>query len=289
MSARRVDDDDVDDDDEAVERELADRGAWATRGPAEGEVGRGLALGFLAMLPLFVIYELSVRAGDGRVHNSAERLCFEALRAFPELVPWARVGALACGTVVALVICFRRRVAIVPGCARIFLEGLFGAVLLGPLMALAMRVGRSAVGPIEVRPGLPEDAPELHEAGFALGGAAYEELVFRVFLYGLCFLLVRRALRFLGPDGASHGVLLGADLGAIVLSSLAFAAFHLRAFSAWLAPGGEEFQPIVFTWRLVAGILLALLFRWRGPGVAAWTHGLFNVAVVIGAGPEILL
>ena len=39
----------------------------------------------------------------------------------------------------------------------------------------------------------------------------------------------------------------------------------------------------------VRSLLLALLFLWRGPGVAAWTHGLFNFALILGAGPEVLL
>ena len=36
-------------------------------------------------------------------------------------------------------------------------------------------------------------------------------------------------------------------------------------------------------------ILLGLLFRWRGVGVTAWTHGLFNLALLLGAGPDVFL
>lgn len=286
MSASKADERRWDDEDDPRQDEGSDA-AWATGGPAEGGAGRGLSLGFLAMLPLFAAYELSVHAAGDSLRNSAELLCFRALRAWPELEPWLRIATLGLCTVLALAVCFRRRIAIVPSCVRIFLEGLLGAVLFGPLLALAMRIARPQVGELVARPGPPEDPPELFEAGFALGGAAYEELAFRVFLYGLCFLLVRHALRFLGLERDGRGI--AADAVAIALSSIAFAAFHLRAFSAWLGPGGEEFEPVVFTWRLAAGILLALIFRWRGPGVAAWTHGLFNVAVVVGAGPEILL
>ena len=37
-----------------------------------------------------------------------------------------------------------------------------------------------------------------------------------------------------------------------------------------------------------AGILLGLVFRLRGPGVAAWAHGLFNVALLVGVDPDVL-
>ena len=38
----------------------------------------------------------------------------------------------------------------------------------------------------------------------------------------------------------------------------------------------------------LAGILLGLLFRWRGPGVAAWSHGLFNLALLLGIDPDVV-
>ena len=72
-------------------------------------------------------------------------------------------------------------------------------------------------------------------------------------------------------------------------SATLFAAAHLAAYTAWLGPGGEPYDASVFTWRLLAGILLGLVFRWRGPGVAAWTHGLFNLALLLGAGPDVFL
>ena len=70
-------------------------------------------------------------------------------------------------------------------------------------------------------------------------------------------------------------------------SSLAFAAFHLEACVAWLGVGGDPFEPAIFTYRVLAGMLLGLLFRWRGPGVAAWAHGLFNLGLLLGAGPDV--
>jgi len=38
----------------------------------------------------------------------------------------------------------------------------------------------------------------------------------------------------------------------------------------------------------MAGMCLALLFRWRGLAACAWAHAFFNLALVLGAGPEAL-
>jgi hypothetical protein len=48
---------------------------------------------------------------------------------------------------------------------------------------------------------------------------------------------------------------------------------------------GEPFDSSTFTWRFLGGCLLGALQRWRGLGVVAWTHALFNLAMLLGAGP----
>ena len=54
-----------------------------------------------------------------------------------------------------------------------------------------------------------------------------------------------------------------------------------------LIPGVGLLCRLNAEWRLLAGILLAGLFRWRGLGVCAWAHGLFNLGLVLGAGPGV--
>ena len=68
-----------------------------------------------------------------------------------------------------------------------------------------------------------------------------------------------------------------------------FAAFHLDVVTRLLGVGGEDFDRGLFLWRLLAGLSLAALFRWRGLAVAAWAHGLFNGALLLGAGPGVFL
>ena len=113
------------------------------------------------------------------------------------------------------------------------------------------------------------------------------ELCFRVGGYGIAYLLARTALGAVGL-GERTGAWLAEGVG-LVVSSVVFALAHLRALTSWLGPGGAEFDPALFTWLVLGGILLGLVFRLRGPGVAAWTHGLFNVALLVGVDPDVLL
>ena len=120
------------------------------------------------------------------------------------------------------------------------------------------------------------------------GAGAYEELVFRVGAYSALFTVASRVSVFL--FGAAGPVARGvSEFVGLVGSALLFSAFHLALLVRWLGPGGEDFDPAIFTYRALAGILLGILFRWRGPGVSAWTHGLFNLALLLGAGPNVFL
>jgi membrane protease YdiL (CAAX protease family) len=167
------------------------------------------------------------------------------------------------------------------------LEGLAASVVLGP----ALLVGLHFVGGFEVlrdvhlaRAG---EAPSLARVALLAGGAAYEEIVFRMGVQGLAFLALHAITRSWLPHEPLARVL--AEAGAVLASALVFAAAHLAVFTQLLGPGGEPWHAGVFPWRVLAGILLAALFRWRGPGVAAWAHAAFNAALAIGAGPGVFL
>jgi hypothetical protein len=188
----------------------------------------------------------------------------------------------------ALVRCLRRELGIGPRVFRIWAEGALVALVHGPLLILLMRLGGDAFEPPQLGGTRPlASAPDLVRAARVCGAAAYEELLFRVGLYGVLFLLVRRLTLFLGSGPRLSTTLAeGVGLGG---SALLFAAFHLSFLISWLGRGGEAFDAAVFTYRMLAGILLGLVFRWRGPGVAAWAHGLFNLALLLGAGPDVFL
>ncbi len=65
----------------------------------------------------------------------------------------------------------------------------------------------------------------------------------------------------------------GRTIGAVVLTSLCFAA------SDDVGPHGEVFRWYTFTFRFVAGGFFAVLFVYRGFGVAAGTHAFYDIFV----------
>jgi Type II CAAX prenyl endopeptidase Rce1-like len=264
----------------------AESGEWHPARESEAGHQRSLSLGIVAMAPLLLAYELGLATDAGLPRNLAELALFRALAPLGETLELVRPGVEFLGVALALVLCFKRRLALGPSVTRIVFEGVVGAVLIGPALAFSMRFFG----------GVPEElvsatsssgTPELAAAARLFGGAAYEELLFRVLAYGGLYVLTRRVAMFFGL-GERSGVVC-TELLSVLGSSLAFAAFHLQPVAQLFGVQGESFSSPVFLWRTLAGILLAVLFRWRGPGVAAWTHALFNLALFLGAGVEVLL
>ncbi|PSQ97700.1 MAG: CPBP family intramembrane metalloprotease [Bacteroidetes bacterium SW_9_63_38] len=102
------------------------------------------------------------------------------------------------------------------------------------------------------------------QLALSIGAGLYEELVFRVVLVGGLALLFRPFF-----ENPNAGYLLAAILGAGV-----FSLVH------YLGPLGDPFALPSFTFRFLFGLALNVLFLWRGFGVAAWTHALYDVMVV---------
>ena len=100
----------------------------------------------------------------------------------------------------------------------------------------------------------------------SVGAGLYEELVFRLIL--ICVVVMVGADLLKLSPGWTMAV-------AVLLSAVLFAAHHHPPM------GSEPFAMPRFLFRSVAGAYLALLFLWRGYGVAAGTHVAYNVIVVI--------
>ncbi|MGO9112651.1 MAG: type II CAAX prenyl endopeptidase Rce1 family protein [Thermoguttaceae bacterium] len=96
-----------------------------------------------------------------------------------------------------------------------------------------------------------------------LGAGIYEELLFRLILLnlGIGLLAWMRA----GPRASV--------IGGIVLTSLLFSAAH------YVGTSGDSFLWLTFFFRFLAGVLFAVLFRYRGFGIAAGTHAFYDVLV----------
>jgi membrane protease YdiL (CAAX protease family) len=96
-----------------------------------------------------------------------------------------------------------------------------------------------------------------------VGAGVYEEALFRLLLLPPVALVAAR----LGARG-SMAVACG-----VIVTSLVFAAAH------YVGPSGESLDPYGFSFRCMAGAFFALLFVYRGFGITAGTHALYDIFI----------
>ena len=77
-------------------------------------------------------------------------------------------------------------------------------------------------------------------------------------------------------DGTAQKVSNALLSGAAGLASFLFSLVH------YIGPYADNLQLTSFTFRFVAGVILAGLFAVRGFAVAAWTHALYDVFLLLG-------
>lgn len=79
----------------------------------------------------------------------------------------------------------------------------------------------------------------------------------------------------LSPAGASPRVFSKAYVVAALVGALVFSAVH------YVGVYGDPFALPSFTFRFLLGLVLNGLYLWRGFGIAAWTHALYDVFVTL--------
>jgi len=115
----------------------------------------------------------------------------------------------------------------------------------------AQQIGERALGPVE-------------KIVMAAGAGFHEELIFRVGLFAGGTWLLSRAKK-LGPTWAA--------VIAAIVSSLLFSTMH------YVGALGDTISIVSFTFRVLAGLYLAALYRFRGFAVAVYTHAFYDVLV----------
>lgn len=109
------------------------------------------------------------------------------------------------------------------------------------------------------------DISRMQMFALSLGAGLYEELVFRVILVSALLYLFRLlfAERWLQYTGA------------VLTGAMIFSAVH------YMGALGDPFTLSSFTFRFLFGVALNLVYIYRGFGIAAWTHSLYNVMVFL--------
>jgi hypothetical protein len=146
----------------------------------------------------------------------------------------------------------------------------FGLVVAeGVLYAVAMRFAAAyVVGRLALAAVSPEATP-LSALVASLGAGFYEELVFRVFLFGLGVRVVRWAFSAnAGPRRLSFTV------GWAVLCAVAFSGWH------YVGEFADVFELRSFVFRAVCGLAFVVIYATRGFAPAVWTHALYDIWVL---------
>ena len=60
------------------------------------------------------------------------------------------------------------------------------------------------------------------------------------------------------------------------MAAAIFSAVH------YIGPFGDPFAVSSFMFRFLFGLMLNVLFIVRGFGIAAWTHALYDISIVVG-------
>jgi len=106
----------------------------------------------------------------------------------------------------------------------------------------------------------------MHQLMIGVGAGVYEEIVFRALL----ITIVMGFLKLIQIQEDKRTII------AVFLSSFLFSGFH------YIGEFGEVFNIVTFTYRMVAGVLLSALYVFRGLGICAWSHAIYDIYVVFG-------
>ena len=104
----------------------------------------------------------------------------------------------------------------------------------------------------------------LQQLALSLGAGLYEELFFRVLLVSALLWLFKY---FFNKKGMAYAI-------AILLAALIFSSVH------YIGVMGDPFTFSSFLFRFLFGLALNAIYVWRGFGVAAWTHAIYDLMVI---------
>ena len=229
---------------------------------------KGLLYSFLAALPLFIIYEvlilLTAPTTEIIVRISVD-LWFKQLLQLIGLDA-LNISLLIVFTVGIFILIHKREelnelrvgyfgVMLVESTLWAILVALISSSLTNLILPdMALQSGESAV-----------QLSYIQKLTLSLGAGLYEELFFRVLLVSLLIWIFNKW--FGSKSWASYA-------SAILLSAILFSAAHYSGNM------GDPFTMSSFLFRFIFGVILNGIYVWRGFGVTAWTHALYDIIVI---------
>jgi hypothetical protein len=216
-------------------------------------------------LPIFVVYHLGVMFLP--VRNAADVVTQElVVLAHHDRIAYAALTVGLGAVFVAALLMLGR------GDKLLRWQSFAWLALEGIMYAIAMKlVAAAVVGELFLGTGLPGAGVEGRFTGFimSLGAGLYEEVAFRVVLFGLGLACLRVLLR---PKSALQRWSLA--IGWAVLCALVFSAWH------HVGAYGDALDARVFVFRAVCALVFTLIYTARGFAPTVWTHVSYDVWVL---------
>jgi hypothetical protein len=211
-------------------------------------------------LPIFVGYHLGVVLLP--VRNAADVLT-------AELVALANNSLAAYGALtLAIAVVYVGTLVVAGRGHALHWERFVWVALEAVVYAVAMRaIAQAVVGELYLSRG---SEPAFSGLVMSLGAGFYEEVMFRVILFGLGARLLALVLPL--PE-LLRGFAL--KLGWAIVTGGLFSAWH------YIGPLGDDFEVVSFAFRWVCGTVFAVIYWFRGFAPAVWTHALYDVWVLV--------
>ena len=216
----------------------------------------------VAALPLLVIYEILIVLSQSRywgIRNAADVWIRTFLMAFD--LQAQHITFVLIGISLALIPIAKSRARGIKleanYFALMFAECLAFSLVLGVLLQSILRLG-----------GLSSGGPGsglIQNLALSIGAGLFEEIIFRVILFNLLFLLLSPLLK-------------RKVVAAVVSVLLASFLFSLSHYVGTIA---DTWQIYSFLFRWAAGLLFTVLYFVRGFAITAYTHALYDIWVLV--------
>lgn len=250
--------------DRAHSRAAALRADASGDGPDKGASGAGyfdltrdLVVSLILVLPLLLLYQVGLFAMGHRVINGAD---FVTRLIYPG---WGLKGLVifnlsVVAVFLAAIIRLERQKRFRP---ELFLplvaESAVYAWVLGSLILFILR--KSFILSINFDHGF-------RAITLSIGAGVNEEIFFRLLLIGV---LTYIFADFLGLKDRTAAII------SVIASSLLFSGAH------YIGAHGDKLEAVSFAYRFVAGVIFALIYRYRSFAVAVYTHAIYDILVLV--------
>ena len=216
----------------------------------------------VAALPLLVIYEILIIHSQSRywgIRNAADVWIRTFLMAFD--LQAQHLTFVLIGISLALIPIAKSRARGIKLKANyfalMFAECLAFSLVLGVVLQYILRLGGLSSG------GLASGL--MQNLALSVGAGLFEEIIFRVILLNLLFLLLSPLLRKKVVAAAVS----------VLLASFLFSLSH------YVGTMADTWQLYSFMFRWVAGLLFTVLYFVRGFAITAYTHALYDIWVLV--------